>query len=298
MKNILFVNSLKTQCGVYEYGNSTFRILNTYLPEYTISKLECPKNEYNLDYSVYDLIIVNFHPLTLPNFPLYENKKYLVIEHDDDIDFHKDNISYVHLDPTFTEHDKHYKVGRFLTKARTSENWFKNRIGTFGFGTFDKNYMEICDILNASLPYGEFYIHIPANSHIDDQGVVGNNILAIMRHKLKREIAIISSREYLTTEQLIYNLSQNEANILCYSPQRKSLGCSSALDIALSAKRPVAVNNSIMFRQLLSITDDCCLDKHKLWPIIERGTDYLKPIYDSWTEENLAKDYKRIIELL
>ena len=96
MKKILFVNSVDSQCGVNEYGKNTFRILQKHLTEYEL-EYSSPQDFY----SKYDLVIVNYHPLTTPNFSFYEDTNYFVIQHDYIYNFAKPNMNYIHLDPLF-----------------------------------------------------------------------------------------------------------------------------------------------------------------------------------------------------
>ena len=145
---------------------------------------------------------------------------------------------------------------------------------------------------------GEFLIHIPRNTYIDADGEIGDQIINILQSHLNPNIRLFANREYLPIEKLIYLMSQNTLNILLYNKDRQSNGCSSALDLCLNAKRPVAVNNSQMFRQLTSLTDDFCIEKNPLRAMLDLGKPVLDSIYRNWTEENLANEYRRIINVI
>jgi len=322
MKKVLFVVQPKAQCGVYEFGYWTGRILfkisyNKLIDnEQDFYYYECveaskPEDLYErLKNKSYCFVIYNHHPLTMSwlNNDVITTTKLpsAVIMHDERKIFN--NTVILHPDPTYISNGIDYKVGRPIpffypeNMIRDENGYYKiapvleNTIGTFGFGFNHKGFDEVVHKVNEEFDEATVRIRLPLNTIVDSSGSYAYS----MRNRLekipvKHGIKLEFSHEYLDSQQLLYWLAQNTANVFMYRNSVAHNACSSVIDWAIAAGRPIAVSNDGMFHHVHKVEPSICLCKNTLKTIIQNGTVPLEPLYKEWSWENLYQDYGKVI---
>ncbi len=101
------------------------------------------------------------------------------------------------------------------------------------------------------------------------------------------------SHEHKTQEELVNWLSYNDLNVFNCIPTH-GRGISSSIDYALSARRPIGVSNSEMYRHL---PREVCMDNTGLHELIAIGIEPLKQVYEANSPENLIEALKQKIGL-
>lgn len=310
MNRILFVNQENSQCGVYQFGKNTASILLSqpwkqlgysfeYLETDIPDKLTVQIN------SDLKLIIFNHHPCTMgwlseAILKQYPTIKSAVLMHDECIDIGTDAI--LHPDPTFIGEGKHFRVGRPIFSGPVDKKLvLPNTIGSFGFGFDHKGFPELIDKVNQEFDYATIRMHIPLNTKVDISGYHALNMNSKLKKITKKPgINLEITHDYKTEKELLEWLSQNTINAFLYRNTEKiSKGCSSTIDWALAARRPIAFTNDPMFRHINAYAPNCNIDNgQSLKEIISFGIKPLEWFYENWTNENLFNSYLGVANAL
>ena len=75
-------------------------------------------------------------------------------------------------------------------------------------------------------------------------------------------------------------------------------GIASSPNYGLAAKRPMAITNSTMYKNLHNLEPTIEIEKSSLKQIIANGLTPLLPIYKKYTKNNVLKDYEHICDRL
>ncbi len=98
---------------------------------------------------------------------------------------------------------------------------------------------------------------------------------------------MVTSSNYLSNEELLTWLSGNAVNCFFYNDQRGP-GISSVIDLALTARRPLAITPSTMFRHVVGTIPSIVVGQSSLRNIIQQGLAPLERYYTEWSEANFA----------
>ncbi len=306
--NIIFVNHKKAQCGVYEFGRNIgaaiekstkykflYREINSESELNAIVKKEKPA-----------MIIYNFHPATLTWINAKITKKIkcpqIGIIHEvsqQGADKADNGLFDFHIahDPTLLlRNPLVFKVGRLIPPYK-NENQIPTipTIGSFGFGTPGKGFEKIVELVQKEFDEAIIRLNIPFATFGDADGENAKLIAENCRNLLtKPGIKLQISHEFLTQEEILDFLSQNTINVFLYEEQEFQRGISSASDLALAVKRPIAVSFTSMFRHLLDARPPIFVGDNTIKQIIENRLAPLERYYREWSEEVLRWDYERI----
>jgi len=72
-------------------------------------------------------------------------------------------------------------------------------------------------------------------------------------------------------------------------------GLSSTIDYSLSVKKPIAINDSNMFRHINNVTPSINVNNTSIKEIIINGFAPLEKIYDEYSNKNFIKKYETIL---
>jgi hypothetical protein len=304
IQKVLFVNCLKGQCGVYEFGKMLNRRLQvaTWFPanntRYIFHYSEI-QNEISYRSTVNDVkpvaTIFNHHPVTMPWVSSLTTKVVpsLLIRHD--TRFGWPGVGVIHPDPTFTPYGRDYKIGRPVPKALSVlPQVIPNSVGSFGFGISSKGYDEVIRLVASQNKQGIVRLLIPLNTSIDPSGEMSSSTAHACK-KLGEELGVEVhvSQDYKNQHSLLTWLGQNEINAFPYRDHRSD-GISSVIDWALGARRPIGTSSHKMFRHIYS--DDISIEKNSLKDIVEKGLKPLEKYYTMWTPDTLYADLESILD--
>jgi hypothetical protein len=313
MKKLLFINSITKECGIYQFGYSIFQALKRNLSN--IFSVEYGESEDPITFRVLvetikpDMVLFNYielrHGWVYNELPkesviyidiLHEETTYSSYRSNNIFKHHiisNPDISNLSLGPNF------YSLPRLIPMFN-SEPYNESSlptVGCFSFGILDRGWLQVIDIVNRDLKKAVVKFHMPFNNVVDP----GGRFHAL--HTAQRCIAKANSlgidlnidHTFLPTNDVIKVLGQNTINVFLYQEQNKK-GISSAIDLALAAKRPFAINSSPMYNHLSDIEPLINVEKNTLSEIIDRGTPVLEPYYAKWNEYSFCNTVKQTLQ--
>lgn len=308
--NIAFISNSHEACGVGQFGRlmsdamcrfSSHSIYNFFIKDH--QELISVKEKVLES----DIIVVNYHPETIPFF----NGSYLPqIKHIPVIGvIHEWNYTSFNL---YSEDANkfHYRIHLDPTLVSAVPNVFSSlrivpdvkvdlahnetlTIGIAGFATTPKDYSQIIDRVFKSFQKAIVRFHIPMGEFVDNRLFTGfrENLLKITPPSIKLEF----SHEFLSVEQLVNEfLSKNDMNICSYIKQHASGGIASAPDLYIAAERPIAFSTSNMFRHIKFYAPELFWDDNDLDSILAHGSSKVRQLKDMWTPQKAANRYDEI----
>jgi hypothetical protein len=103
----------------------------------------------------------------------------------------------------------------------------------------------------------------------------------------KKGVTLNITRNFLDDDGVLQFLANNDINVFMYSENGN--GISSAIDYALSVKRPIAITRCNMFRHILK-NDIVLSGKNSVVDILNRGTKPLNEFYDKWSTQKFIDE--------
>ena len=326
MDSVLFVNHIRKQCGIYEFGLNLFESIRlakkyrfVYLESGNIATLN---REIERHRPI--AIIYNYHSTTMPW--IVESRKdgiYSRIYGNDAIQFgiihsieqsvadeaeparqHYDGNEelanklfdfYIAPDPTLLlKNPLVFKIGRPLRNY--SNTTAVPEIPVFSSATLatrGKGLEKMIAAVQNEYDVAEIRINIPA-ADFDEKNIGLEYVESCKSIVRKPGIQLKITHEYLDNKDLLDFLAGSTANVFLYE-HVGARGISSALDNALVVRRPIVVSNSSMFRHITAANPGVVLENTSLKRIVERGFDGLERYLEEWCPEVVCWDVERII---
>jgi hypothetical protein len=290
-----FINSKQKQCGIYQYGLRIYTVLRKQINiEYhEVGTLE----EYLRAVAAikHRVVLVNYHSILFAFLHIaYQcpSIKYYYIWHEGSLGPVRPGYM-LHSDP-----DARTGIPRPLpmmcdTQDHPPTDFSNPIIGSFGFGSPSKGFDLIVRKVQDEFDTATIRLVIPFNEAYDQDGNCAKASADACRLAVtKPGITLEISHDFVTDDEIIQFLSKNDLNIFLYTGDTNNKGrsCSSVVDFALCADRPIAVSSSEMFRHVYK--DDICAEKRTIRQIIEFGTDHVKALRSKWSHEALTKEFR------
>jgi hypothetical protein len=295
MAKVLIVNPPDPICGVACFGSSLFDILK----KSTRHKYEitCPWDDLENDP---DVAIFNYHEKLMPwlsNEHILRTKIpcMAIGGHDCYPDFAA--LKFIlNCDSTSEHTERNIPLPRPVKKFSPLPDPEIVTIGSCGFDFSSKNYQHVATVVAQSYDEAKIHLHIP--HHPCGEGI--QSIAHVIKQQLwalnKPKISVEISTNFLNDGELISLLTMNTANVFLYPPyENEQRGLSSVIDKALSARKPIAISDSTMYRHI-NTEDKFLLSRHSLKEIISFGTDHIKPFWEAHSEEKLIETVDNIID--
>jgi hypothetical protein len=310
MKKVIFVNHKVKNCGVYQYGKRVFDICKK-SKKVNFDYIEVDSEDEFFSYvkvKIPDVLIYNYVPSTMPwiNFNVLNKIKKLKIKQGNiihncrygEFDF------YLHQDPYYIDNQNNFSLPRplFEYTPKNSNNRMDIddiiKIGTFGFAGKHKFFNEICRLVSEEFTHKK----IQLNFHITEGFYCGDSIDEIKNScnidsKFKN-IELTITDNFLTDEEILNFLHNNDLNVFFYDDYSFYNGISSSIDYALSVKKPIAICKSNMFSHILDTKPSICVEEMDLYDIIKNGFVPLEKKYNSWSHEKFIHSIENIISLI
>jgi hypothetical protein len=165
-------------------------------------------------------------------------------------------------------------------------------IGSFGFATDHKRFPELVSQVNKEFSKANIRLHITSPYF----GVTeGYNLPKIVKqcyaNNVNPNIKLTISSNFVDDSALLNFLAGNDINIFNYAYMQNP-GISSAIDYALSVRRPFAVTKNNLFRHVAK--EENLLEKNTISNIIDRGLAPFEEYYDKWSTENFRKQFNEM----
>lgn len=308
MKNILFISRKAERCGVADYGNR----VNTILQKSNLFKVHMAEIESGEEYLTAfnninpDLVLYNYYPTILPFITdeFLSNKRHvphIVLYHEVGIAFSPNGI--IDVDSTRPDDEANciFSIPRPLFNKFENDTTPTNNdiitIGTFGFGFRDKNFPKLAQLVCEQFDTAKIRINTPYATFGDNDGTSARAQVALMQDVINqsgKNIILEVNHDFLEHDELLDFLRGNDINIFMYEPfNERSL--SGSIDYALSARRPIGISRSWMFRHINWIKPSIFVDEMPIKDIITHGIDPLRTIYEIHSEKNVLKKYEYIL---
>lgn len=320
MEKVLFISHVgnKFKCGVYQYGLRVFSILNK---DTRISYIyfECDSYNYYLtkiNSESYKAIIYNYCDLTMPwinNENISKYHKNIVINHESYCNFADIIIS---VDASCQESGNIRRIPRPLIETSFPEEFDQIShnaemrdfisfgqetkdtipiIGSFGFGSLNKGFDRIVQLVNNQFDQAVIKFIIPYSDFCDADGHIAREVSQYCHiHNTKPGIKLMITHEFVNNDDLLKFLRSNTINIFMYH-SNIGRGNSSVIDYALSVNRPLGLSNSYMFKHVYS--SDLDLTKVSIKDCIKSSLKHVQDLTHTWNNENLRNAvYKIILE--
>jgi hypothetical protein len=292
LMKILFLNHLRSQCGVYWYG---FRLWNIWRKseqhEFDYKEISTLQHYQEIHFKDYDVIIYNYHPSTMPwlsSITIQKQVKNVGIWHE----ILTDNMFDLTLDipsqiprPIFediptTISTKEKDVIEFIEYQKDGVPI----IGSFGFGFHSKGFDKIITYTCQQFQKAIIKIIMPIAQYGDKDGQLTKTIREQCKSLLTNpEVELYITHKFISDEDMLYFLNKNTINVFLYD-QEKNRGISSVIDYAISVDTPLCISNSFMFRHMY---DDCIsITKKTIKECIDQDLTYLRTFREKWSHTN------------
>jgi hypothetical protein len=316
---VLFVTHSIESCGVYQYGLNITKAIQSHSKEVEWDYFEC-NSELNLANKVKesapDLIVLNFHPGTLPWVVNNYGFLKIICTHlgiplcgffhevtQQKIDNGEQSAFDFVLcpDPTLSVPNlKYWKLPRLILEPdeelKVKDNKGKLVISSFGFPFRNKGFLELLHAVNSQFDNAVLKLNLPENTAVGEELRAESRAVLqeLQAYKRKPNIDLIISQDFLSTQEVLKFLADSNLNCFLYHslPDR---GVSSCIDYALGVKVPIAISKSNMFRHLGSKYKDLCVENSSLVDILNRGIFPLSDFYNKWSSVEFAKNMEQTL---
>lgn len=305
MKNVLIVNHSIEKCGVYQYGKRVSNICKK-SKKINFFYIEVNSSEELLSFihkHNFSAILYNYVSCTMPwmNNDIFGKIKRLSIKQGTII--HNQEYSgfdfYLHQNPYYVNNENNFFIHRPLFEYTFPEKIKKNdilQIGTFGFGGKYKFIDQICRAINEEFVTQKVELNLLVTTGFYTSDIFNEIKSECIKNITRENITINMSNNFLSDQELLEFLFNNDLNIFFYEDYSYYNGISSSIDYALSVKKPIAICKSSMFSHVLDVRPSICVEDTNLIDIINNGFYPLEEKYNSWSHKNFIDNIEFIFE--
>lgn len=306
MIKVLFINSKKAQCSIWESGYMAYSALQKY-SSYSISYMEISEDSMVLPAN-FDIYLFNYQNNTMKWLDLTsivkipKPKGTLVLEvlPQDAMVRCPDNVFdfYMVLDPTFIEKESYFTFPRPLEEYVPSPRYAKSKIpiiGSFGFGTSGKGFNKVVEAVNKEFDNAVVRLNIPYGDFVKNAREAAINMGEECKALAKPGIEVIVTHDYMSKQELVNWCAENTLNCFLYERPRIP-GLAATTDQAVLSGRPLAVSGDYTFRHLhqyLKPYPQCSLRES-----IEMSEDVVEKIANDWHPKKFALKFDEMLEQL
>jgi len=301
----LFINHQTQRCGVYQMGSRIGMTLYnagiaSYLETWDLgtailrAQLQQPR-----------VIIYNWHPSTMPwaseMVKRFRDAKHVGLVHEIAPD---SPAAGAHLfpyrmvcDPTFPADGRTvFKSVRHVPRNQYSPPSTNDvvTIGSFGFAVGGKMFATVVHAVGAEFPGARVRLRIPSAHYGDDAGSLARSASESARRVTIGGVYVEVEHDFLDEDQLVSWLASNDMNVFFYDPNG-GRGVASVIDYAIAARRPIAINDSQMFRHVKEALG--CYPDRSLSDSLGSASA-VEALYQQWSPERLVQDYRDMLDAL
>lgn len=302
---VLFVNTSPAQCGVHQYGENMAAVLSRNVKMWVVYGYYFSEEGLRRACETIkpDFILYNWQQIIggwMALAPFNGLGKQVLVFHDMDARFDAFD-AVLFSDPTMPQHGKWFPIGRPLN---TPEGLELSKPGagpvTVGVNGF-MGAWAIHAVYQAARQINPVHIrlHLPAATFGDQQfRTAAHMAQECIRAFSQPGVTWEVSHAHLLWGDLLVWLSRNTINLYVRNVEVKWRGVSSAIDAALCARRPVAINLCSAFRHMHDCAPSIVVEQRPLQEIIASGLEPLQPKYDAWSPNVVSDEVFRILSSL
>jgi len=312
MKVLLVVaDNERPKCSIYEQSkmvNETLR--HTTLDVTTLdlgssSSLPSPtelNEQYDVAIFVYHFLVMEFIPkeffqaLTIPrvcvNFETRNPSPWDTPSHTE-TKMLRELFDYVVVPGKNLPGENTLLIPRMIQRFDAIErpiNWDKPVFSYFGFPNVFKDIVGQMDAVNREFEEGVFRLHVPTNSGAPESLVRHTaNLVAECQRTARPGIEVVVTDHFMGSEELVEWLNQSDLNMFFYTRGRdpETRGTyPAAVDRAVAAQRPIAVQRWVCTEELLEYIDP--YPEKNLRQLMEEGIDGVRTLYEIGDPEKVA----------
>jgi hypothetical protein len=309
MKKVIIFNGSALNCGIYHYVDALAEAFNSESKKYNFLLLTADTKEEAKNLIVQHqphAVIYNYHPSTLAwldsgfTRPMKNQlglKQIMIVGHES-------SAQYVGVDEyIFT--DPRIKVDQVNVHSGVPPIMYYDdivysppsgpiKIGTSGISGWTKNIPKMINMINEQITEDVIVnLHMVDGKYVDPSGRTTQEIMNLCNSTAKSNIHINLNRNLLPKKDLIKWLNQNDINLYMYN-SGVTLGLSSSVNYALSAKKPFGVNSDHLFSHVKRDYND--IDRVSIKSIIETGIEPHKEFYEKWNPKAVVEKYEFVLE--
>lgn len=294
---VLILNHPYKECGVYQFAKRLFDLVScSDKIEYWYTEVES-RDAYlfALREVVPDFVVYNWHWDRMPWLQESDMRnravKHYFIYHDGSmVNTYDKYLFFGGLDPTnqkippaksvllprpLLQYNGVYPVNSYIT------------VGSFGFPAHYKQFPALVKMINRNFSAAKINLHISRPYFGDKPGCSMQDIITrYYRNNTKPGVELRITTQFVSDDELLTFLAGNDINVFFYS-ETGNPGLSSALDYALSVRRPIALTNVMMLRHVYMPEID--MKKKSLLNILYHGIRPLEKFYHQWYPEKLVQ---------
>lgn len=280
---ILFLNHSDKECGVYQYGKRLFNIIQKDKDiQYLYKEITNILEYHTLIEKMKHIsgIIYNYHSTTMNWLTSQTIQKKVInigIPHESNTTMF-DKLCELDTTKQITENE--YKIPRpifedtdfVIEKLKYSKSSIHDFItsysdttipifGSFGFGFRNKGFDKIINMVNEQYDHAIIKIIITQAKYANYSTEAHDIKMECMNIPVKDGIRVLITNEFFSDEEMLLFLKYNTMNLFLYD-KMNGRGISSTIDYAISAKKPIGISDSYMFRHIYS--DEICVYKTSL----------------------------------
>lgn len=295
---IIFLNHQQPRCGVYQMGRRIASALSSRIPDFHSYEGDFEGAKALASRLNPKIVVHNWHPYTLPwsadMMRIFPSAKHVGLIHEiAESSAHAGLELFTYrmvCDPDFpVDNVKTFRSVRHV--PRYEKPLLKNdrfTVGSFGFAVGGKLYHHVVPLVCASFPRPLIRLHIPRAFYGDAAGAAAHGYAGECAKRLDNGAELQVTHDFMPEEDLLDWLAQNDLNVFFYEPNI-GRGIASALDYAIAVRRPLAINNSDMFRHVRGRLGH--YPSQSLVHLYLETGSRVEAIYDEWSLDRLAADY-------
>jgi hypothetical protein len=291
---ILFITNTPETCGVNAFGKSLYSrlsLINNFITIYAPCNTWDDAKKMIIDFQP-NIVLYNFHSYTLPWVTENNLNEFLHIKH----------VAIVHEASMITPPQiiKRLLPDNLPRIISDCQNEYVEStipiIGSFGFASWHKGFHNLILKIQEQFDDAIFRLHMPPSFYCDPAADMSKQIAVECQNRIKKPgISLQVDYTFLSEQELIRWLNKNTLNAFHYEPLPYDPGISSVLDYAISARRPIGITKSPMFRHINNISSSIYLEDTPMKEIIQNGLAPILPFFTKWSKDNFIKYWKDII---
>lgn len=315
MRRGIFINADKDKpvCSMYQRGLAAyegFRQCKSASIEYLDAASDA---ELNIPYlNSLDFVILNYHPATMhgithttlsqikvPIFAMVLEMTKHPLRFASHLDFSDIFSRILYLDPMLPELLGIWRMGRVVHPTTFQDrpvNFDRPIISTFGIPHIHKGILDMIVAINEEFDEAVFRLHYPPGSHLPYFAVGHIHSLLDQADEIRKPgIKIEFTDEFMSLERLLSWLNESDLNLFFFTKERdfeENRNIPSSVDDAISAKRPIAVNELDCLDYFLQYQRP--YPELSLREAMQIGT--VKTLYDLWSAANFATEFDAYLE--
>jgi hypothetical protein len=298
---VLFVNHKIPNCGVYQFGKRAYeQVAASDRVEYSYKEVDSTGEIEAIFRNPPKHIVFNWHRATMPCLTeqmVINNKKskHYFLFHEEVI---RQNYNKYFFFGDYDIGNKRVPLSKSELLPRPLFTYTGNypvneifTVGSFGFGFWNKGFHVLVNRINMEFDNAIINLHIPYSHFGDpDKSQTHAVIAACRRLNVKPGIKLNITQSFLTNDEILTFLAGNDINAFLYSDNGE--GLSSAVDYALSVKRPMMITDCQMFRhfKMNEIAAEC----NTTMSIYNRGLQPLEKVREDWATEKLINQMDEV----